>query len=75
MQRGLKKGYVAWIVAIGEEETNEVNIHETPIMNEFMDVFRKELLGLPPDQEVKFTIDLLPSMKPISIPLYQMALA
>ena len=65
----LKKGCVAWITIVSEEETNEVDIHRVLIVNE-LEVFPEELLGLTPDQEVEFTIDLLLNIEPISIPLY-----
>jgi hypothetical protein len=32
----------------------------------FPDVFPEELLGMPPDREVEFVIDLLPRTTPIS---------
>ena len=32
-----------------------------------------DITGLPPEREVKFTIDLIPVTEPISIPLYRMA--
>ena len=39
------------------------NIHA---VRDFPDVFPKELLGMPPDMEVEFVIDLLPGTTPIS---------
>lgn len=42
-------------------------------MNEFPDVFPKELLGLPPDREIEFSIDVVPRTQDISIPPYRMA--
>jgi hypothetical protein len=35
-------------------------------VRDFPDVFPDELLGMPPDREVKFVIDLLPETAPIS---------
>ena len=43
------------------------------MVNEFLDVFLDELLGLPPDREVEFTIELVPRVAPISISSYRMA--
>ena len=63
----MKKGCVAWITIVSEQEINEISIHKVLIMSEFLDVFPEE--GLPLDREVEFTIDLMPSTKPISIPL------
>ena len=39
----------------------------------FLNAFTRELLGLPPCQEIKFEIDLVPNTKLISIPPYIMA--
>jgi hypothetical protein len=40
---------------------------------EFLDVFPKELLGMPPDCEIEFVIELVPSTTPIFRRLYRMA--
>ncbi|KAA3486598.1 Transposon Ty3-I Gag-Pol polyprotein [Gossypium australe] len=48
---------------------------KVPIVNEFLDVFPKELHGLPPDREVEFVIDLVPRTAPISITPYRITLA
>ena len=42
-------------------------------MTKFPDVFSEDLPGLPPDREVEFTIDLVPSIGPISKAPYRMA--
>jgi hypothetical protein len=39
----------------------------------FPDVFPEELLGMPPDREVEFVIDLLPGTVPISKRPYRMS--
>ncbi|KAL8104465.1 hypothetical protein AgCh_028620 [Apium graveolens] len=45
---------------------------ETPILEDilvvrgFPDVFPEELPGLPPDREIKFSIDLIPGAEPVS---------
>ena len=36
------------------------------MVKDFPDVFPEELLGMPPDTEVEFVIDLLPGTAPIS---------
>jgi hypothetical protein len=35
------------------------------VVNEFPDVFPKELLGMPPDRDIKFVIELKPGTAPI----------
>ena len=44
------------------------------MVEEFLDIFPKELPGLPPDRDVEFAIDMLPDTAPISKILYRMAL-
>ena len=39
---------------------------------EFPDVFPEELLRLPPDREIEFCIDVVPSTNPISMSPYRM---
>ncbi|WVZ52851.1 hypothetical protein U9M48_003870 [Paspalum notatum var. saurae] len=48
-------------------------IKKIPVVCEFPDVFPEELLGLPPDRDVKFKIDLIPGMAPVSRRPYRMA--
>ncbi|KAK1684386.1 hypothetical protein QYE76_045234 [Lolium multiflorum] len=50
----------------------EVRIEDIPVVNEFKDVFPKELPGMPPDREIEFTIDLIPGTAPIAQPPYKM---
>jgi hypothetical protein len=44
------------------------------VVRDFPDVFPEELLGMPPDREVEFVIDLLLETAPISKRLYRMSL-
>ena len=52
----------------------KVTLDSIPVVREFLDVFSKDLLGLPLDQELEFEIELLSGSTPISIPSYKMAL-
>jgi hypothetical protein len=38
---------------------------EVPVVNEFSDVFPEELLGMPPDRDIEFVIELKPGTAPI----------
>ena len=42
------------------------------VVCEFSDVFPEDLLGLPPDRDVEFSIELEPSTAPISRRSYRM---
>jgi hypothetical protein len=44
-----------------------------PVVNECSDVFPEELLGMPPDQDIEFVIDLMPGTTPIYKRPYRMA--
>jgi hypothetical protein len=35
------------------------------VVNEFPNVFPEEMLGMSPDQDIEFVIDLMPSTAPI----------
>jgi hypothetical protein len=44
-----------------------------PVVNEFPDVFPKELPGMPPDRDILFVIELKPGTTPIYKTPYRMA--
>jgi hypothetical protein len=46
---------------------------EVPVVNEFPDVFPEELLGMAPDRDIKFVIELKPGTTPIYKTPYRMA--
>ncbi len=46
---------------------------DIPIICDFLDIFPKELAGLPSKREVQFEIEVMPSVEPISITPYRMA--
>ena len=48
-------------------------VDEIPVVREFPDVFPDDIVGLPSDREVEFTIDLIPRTEPVSFPPYRMA--
>jgi hypothetical protein len=45
---------------------------EDPVVEEFLDVFLNELLGMPPDHDIEFIIELLPRTAPIAKRPYRM---
>jgi hypothetical protein len=46
---------------------------EVPVVNEFSDIFPEELLGMPPDRDIKCVIELKPGTSPIYKTPYRMA--
>ena len=51
----------------------DIKIETIPVVNEFPDVFSEDLPGLPPDRDVKFAINVMPDIAPISKAPYHMA--
>ncbi|XP_073033835.1 uncharacterized protein [Primulina eburnea] len=70
----LSKG-VSWVLAAVIDLNTEMKIefNEIEVVRDFPDVFADDVLGLPPDREVEFVIDLVPGTAPISKAPYRMA--
>ncbi|XP_074347185.1 uncharacterized protein LOC141686018 [Apium graveolens] len=69
----IKKGGTAFLAQVRDTTRDISRLEEIPIVREFSDVFPEELPGMPPDREIYFTIDLIPSVVPISKSPYRMA--
>jgi len=54
-------------------EKKEIELDNISVVREFLDVFSKELPGLPPEREVEVSIETLPGTTPIAQAPYQMA--
>ena len=48
-------------------------IEGVPVVSEYPDVFPEELLGMPPDRDIEFVINLIPGTSPIAKRPYRMA--
>ncbi|KAK6149719.1 hypothetical protein DH2020_017244 [Rehmannia glutinosa] len=68
-----KKNCQGYLVSLVDTSTTEVTPNDVPIMQEFLDVFPKDLPEIPPDRHVEFGIDLVPGATPISKAPYRMA--
>ena len=55
------------------EEETKVSMGDLPIVREFLEVFPEDISSLPPEREIKFSIDLVPGASPISIAPYRMS--
>ncbi|XP_075088375.1 uncharacterized protein LOC142170377 [Nicotiana tabacum] len=64
----ISKGYIYHLVRVKDADAQIPTLQLVPIVNEFPEVFPKDLSGVPSDREIDFRIDLLPGTKPISIP-------
>ncbi|XP_059446579.1 uncharacterized protein LOC132178142 [Corylus avellana] len=68
----LRSGCSRYLACMTKEKSR-CKIEEIPIVREFVDVFPKELPGIPSDRETEFTINLLPKTAPISKAPYRMS--
>ncbi|MCI83649.1 enzymatic polyprotein, partial [Trifolium medium] len=50
-----------------------VKMEELPVVCEFPGVFSGDVSDVPPEREMKFTIDLVPGTGPISMAPYRMS--
>ncbi|KAL0551350.1 hypothetical protein IC582_010436 [Cucumis melo] len=64
-----------WGILASMVDTREVDVSlsSEPVVRDYLDVFPKELPGLPPHREVEFAIELEPGTVPISRAPYRMA--
>jgi hypothetical protein len=67
----MRKGCRLYVVEAVSERKG-TSLDQYPVLSEFKDVFSNELLGLPPERELDFTIELKPGAKPISKTSYRM---
>jgi hypothetical protein len=67
----LRQGFQLYVVE-AVNKRNGPSLDQYPVLSEFKDVFPNELLGLPPERELDFTIELKPGVEPISKTLYRM---
>nr|GEZ24619.1 putative reverse transcriptase domain-containing protein [Tanacetum cinerariifolium] len=77
MQKYMLKGFpifLAHITATEVKDKSEKNrLEDVPIVQEFPDVFPKDLSGLPPTRQVEFQIDPVPGAAPVARAPYRLA--
>src|ERR1044072_3863135 len=69
----LKKVSLAFLNSIVAEAKNDDDVRSIPIVQDYADVFPKDVPGLPPVRETEFSIDVMPGTGAISIAPYRMA--
>ena len=76
LKRAIRKGCKSYAVTLIDEENmnniDKLKLEDIPILKEYLDIFPKEIPGLPPKQELDFTIDLVPGAVPSSKAPYRM---
>ncbi|XP_016719625.1 uncharacterized protein [Gossypium hirsutum] len=71
--RLMQKGNEAFLAYIPDTRSLKSKLDQLPVVNEFTDVFPKELRSLPHDREVEFVIDVIPGIALILVTPYRMA--
>ena len=74
MQAGrfMRKGYETFLVVILDSKRGQVNVEKIPVVKEFLDVFPKELPGIPLEREVDLAIEIVLGTVPMSRASYRM---
>jgi hypothetical protein len=74
-----KDGIIVEFVAMAQSDqgsmpnqTKAIALEDIRVVQEYPDVFPKELPGTPPDHDIEFVIELLPGTPPISKRPYRM---
>ena len=69
----VRKGCEAYLAYVIDTKKAKPSFLDIPTVSDFPDVFPEEFLGLPPQREIEFVIDVVPSATPASITPYRMA--
>ncbi|GJR68780.1 putative reverse transcriptase domain-containing protein [Tanacetum coccineum] len=56
-----------------KKKSKEKRLEDVPVIHDFLEVFPKELPGLPPPRQVEFRIDLVPGAAPVTHAPYRLA--
>ena len=66
----VRKGCEAYLAYVIDTKKLEPSLSEIPTVCDYPDVFPKELLGLPPQREIEFAINIVPGATPKFITPY-----
>ncbi|GJU79884.1 putative reverse transcriptase domain-containing protein [Tanacetum coccineum] len=72
-QKYIEKGCELFLAQVTEQESKEKRLEDVPVIRDFLEVFPKELLGLPPPRQVEFRIDLILGVAPVAGAPYRLA--
>ncbi|GJW65303.1 putative reverse transcriptase domain-containing protein [Tanacetum coccineum] len=61
------------IIRVMEKKSDEKRLEDILVVREFLEVFPKDLPGLPPIRQVEFQIDLIPGATPVARAPYRLA--
>ncbi|KAJ9557257.1 LOW QUALITY PROTEIN: hypothetical protein OSB04_011871 [Centaurea solstitialis] len=72
--RCIRKGWPTFLAyVISERKSEMIEVKDVPVVQYYLDVFREDLPGLPPDRQVQFGIDLALGIVPIAKTPYRLA--
>ena len=69
----VRKGCEAYLGHVIDMVKARPSVSDIPAVSDFPDVFSKEILGLPPQREIEFAVDVVPGATPASITPFRMA--
>ena len=69
----VRKGCEAYLAYVIDTVKARPSVSDIPTVSDFPNVFPEELLGLPPQREIEFAIDVVLGATPTSITPYRMA--
>ncbi|XP_070054194.1 uncharacterized protein [Nicotiana tomentosiformis] len=72
-QRMVGKGCLSYLSFARDVGADTLTIDFVLVVRDFLDMFHADLSGMSPDRDIDFSIDLVSSNRPISIPPYHMA--
>ncbi|GKB12084.1 putative reverse transcriptase domain-containing protein [Tanacetum coccineum] len=72
-ERYISRGCQVFMIQVMEKKSDEKKLEDIPVVKEFLDVFPKDLPGIPPVRQVEFQIDLIPGAAPVARTPYRLA--
>lgn len=73
VRESVKDGTQLFVMLASLEAKGKGVVRDLPVMCEFLGVFPEDISDLPPEREIEFTIDLVPSSSLIFIVAYIMS--
>ncbi|GKB96554.1 putative reverse transcriptase domain-containing protein, partial [Tanacetum coccineum] len=76
-QKYIERGCLIFLAQVTkkeiEDKSEEKRLEDVPTVRDFLEVFPKDLPGLPPTRQVEFQIDLVPGSAPMARAPYRLA--
>nr|GEU52697.1 hypothetical protein [Tanacetum cinerariifolium] len=69
----LSHGFQDFMAHVIDTSIEKKSVKDVLVVNEFLDVFPEDFMGIPPERQVEFRIDLIPRATPIAKTPYRLA--